>query len=112
MVSEKKVMNLFWKAQDGEDGVDDFNKSVLEYFLDRVDDIIDRYGSEGHEERVEALRRFYHNFEKGRTPDDPEPDDILEPDIMGLFVRVNAELSGEAFAGLRKEALGLLEAYD
>jgi hypothetical protein len=111
MISEKEVLDLFEKSQESRSQKvkDNFNIKIVEYFIQEFEKILENFKDKTHEKRITDLHNFYFNFEKGLTPEDSEPENYLEPEIMNLFLKVTEYLSKEKAEELLKEAKLLLE---
>jgi len=111
MIEKQIVLDLFEISHQSskQEDQDNFDIKIIEYFIQEFKTILVKFKDKNHEERITDLHNFYFNFEKGLTPEDSEPENFLEPEIMGLFLKVTEYLSKEEAEDLLNEANLLLE---
>ncbi len=111
MITEREVLELFVKSRQNLKNQTLFNIKIIEYFIQEFENILKNFKDKNHEKRTEDLRRFYLNFEKELSPEDTEPENFLEPDIINLFLYVTEYLNKKEAENLLKNAKKLLAEY-
>lgn len=111
MIAEKEVLELFNRSRNNISYLKEFNIKILEYFVQKLEDILTKFNDSGHEKRIERLRTFYLDFEKELTPKDTEPENFLDEKIMNLFLYLSNELSNNELKRLLKKAKNLLKRH-
>ncbi|MEK6947758.1 MAG: hypothetical protein AABX19_00790 [Nanoarchaeota archaeon] len=111
MISKDDVLQVFEKFKIDSKYFKEFNLKVLEYFIQELSVIIEKFDDKETSENLEELRCFFLEFEEGASEEEQEPENFLDGPVITLFLSIGDDTDKVELKTLLHNAKIILKKY-